>query len=1391
MAEPETEVPAPPVARPLLTGWRKAVAALVLALFAVLGIGLAVLESPIGHRFVVDRIARYAPASGLRVTVGRFEGSLFGGATLRDVRLSDPQGLFMQVPVVDLDWRPLNWFTSGLDVRKLILHRGTLYRGPKLVPGDPNAPILPDFDIRIDRFELDRLTVSKGIMGEQRRVDLVARTDIRKGRVLLFTDARLGGQDQLTFKLDSEPKRDRFAVKLDYNAPKGGLIAGLIGAKETVTARVNGTGRYTDWRGRALVWQPGRNLADVALFNRAGRYGLSGFVHPAEFLSGLPARLAGRSVAVTGEGTLVSSVLSGRLGVGGQGATLGLNGTLDLARNAARMLKVNVTSRDPGLLGPGTQLEGLFVRAVVNGPFRRLAIDHRLTLRRLSSGTTAIEGVVQQGRLTRYEDRWALPLDLTFARAAVGNTTLDPRLRGGHLRGEVVLAGTRVHSENLVLGVPGLGAALSLVGDTRSGDYRLTGPVAARDLAFANLGHADADLRLDFRFGSQPWLLAADARGRMVRVTNPTLTTLAGNNIRFAGHVEVGGARQLVLRGVRVEASKLSLSLDGRAEPGGATSITGRGRHADYGPFTVEARFAADGPHAVLVFANPLPAAGLRDVRVALAPIPQGFRIETAGQSTLGPFTGTLGLFSPPGGPTRIEIQQLNVWKTSVTGTLVLRGSAASGTLRLAGGGVTGTIGLVPRGGGQGFDVALVAEDARFAGKTPIGVGMARINANGTLVGGHSTLTATVEAQGLQYGSLFVGRMNASAALRDGTGRVLAALTGRRGSRFTLQLVGDVSPGRYALLAGGDFAGQRISMPRRAVLTQSAEGWALAPTEVDYAGGKIIASGQLGARTRVSLALADMPLALIDAFGPDLGLGGKASGQIDLATERDGPPTGTARLEVRGLTRSGLVLTSRPIDLSLVGRLDAGGAEARAVVRDGTAVQGRLQGRIEGMPPDGALWDRLSAGRLFAQLRWSGPADALWRLAAVETFDLTGPVDVAADATGSLADPVIQGSIASSALRLQSPLTGTDVRNIAVRGTFAGSRLQLTSFAGTARNGGAVSGSGTIDLSNMGAGRGPALDLRLAARGAELLSRDDMAATVTGPLRVVSDGVGGTIAGRVFVTEARWNLGRASASTELPNVKTREINLPYDVGPAMAPAAPWRYLIDARASSHVDVRGLGLDSEWSADVRLRGTTAAPQIFGRADMVRGSYDFAGKRFELTRGQIHFDGDSPPDPRLDIAATADLTGLTATVTVTGTASKPSIVFTSVPSLPEEELLARLLFGSSITQISAPEAVQIGAALAALRGGGGLDPINKLRTAIGLDRLRIIGADAALGRGTSVAVGKYIGRRLYAEIVTDGRGYNATQLEYRVTRWLSILATVSSIGRQGIDAKISKDY
>ena len=147
----------------------------------------------------------------------------------------------------------------------------------------------------------------------------------------------------------------------------------------------------------------------------------------------------------------------------------------------------------------------------------------------------------------------------------------------------------------------------------------------------------------------------------------------------------------------------------------------------------------------------------------------------------------------------------------------------------------------------------------------------------------------------------------------------------------------------------------------------------------------------------------------------------------------------------------------------------------------------------------------------------------------------------------------------------------------------------------------------------------------------------------------------------------------------------------------------------------------------------------------------------------------------------------------INVTGTGQRPQISFTSTPALPQDEVLSRLLFGSAPENLSATEAIQLAAALNSLRGsgGGGLNPLGKLRSATGFDRLRILGADDATGRGTSLAAGKYITKNIYVEIVTDSRGFTATQLEIALTKALSLLSSTGSFGGTSGSLRYSKDY
>ena len=82
-------------------------------------------------------------------------------------------------------------------------------------------------------------------------------------------------------------------------------------------------------------------------------------------------------------------------------------------------------------------------------------------------------------------------------------------------------------------------------------------------------------------------------------------------------------------------------------------------------------------------------------------------------------------------------------------------------------------------------------------------------------------------------------------------------------------------------------------------------------------------------------------------------------------------------------------------------------------------------------------------------------------------------------------------------------------------------------------------------------------------------------------------------------------------------------------------------------------------------------------------------------------------------------------------------------------------------------------------------------KLRSATGFDRLRVLGADEASGRGTALAAGKYLTNDIYIEIVTDARGFTATQLTIALTRSISILSQAGSFGGSNVQLRYSRDF
>lgn len=236
----------------------------------------------------------------------------------------------------------------------------------------------------------------------------------------------------------------------------------------------------------------------------------------------------------------------------------------------------------------------------------------------------------------------------------------------------------------------------------------------------------------------------------------------------------------------------------------------------------------------------------------------------------------------------------------------------------------------------------------------------------------------------------------------------------------------------------------------------------------------------------------------------------------------------------------------------------------------------------------------------------------------------------------------------------------------------------------------------------------------------------------------------------------------------------------------------WKLDLRVRADNELYVTGMGLESEWKTDMRVTGTTAAPRVVGKLEVIRGTYSFSGRRFDLERGIISFNGGPLTNPALNIRAETRIDAVTAAIVVGGTGQQPDIAFSSTPGLPQDEILSRILFGSNVANLSATQAIQLAVALNGLRGGGGgLNPLGKLQNASGVDRLRILGADEDSGRGTALALGQHISNNVYVEIITDAKGFTATQLEVALSKTLSLLSKTGGNTGSSANLRYSKDY
>lgn len=418
----------------------------------------------------------------------------------------------------------------------------------------------------------------------------------------------------------------------------------------------------------------------------------------------------------------------------------------------------------------------------------------------------------------------------------------------------------------------------------------------------------------------------------------------------------------------------------------------------------------------------------------------------------------------------------------------------------------------------------------------------------------------------------------------------------------------------------------------------------------------------------------------------------------------------------------------------------------------------------------------------------NGEVKPLWDLLVGGDRSLGGMVDMEGTIAGTLADPRLAGHADLKSGTFDDATLGVRLREVNLSADLEDNAIEVTKATATDGKTGKMSGAGRISLLRNGAS-----NFRMGLTGFRLINNDLIDATASGEATMSRDAQGKMLlTGALTVDRATIAADPPTPSGVVP-MDVIERNKPGAVNGDVLPE-PSRGLVvtldvSIKADRRIFIEGRGLDAEMSLDAKVSGTTRKPVLEGTARMVKGEYDFAGKRFEFDERSAVYLASSADRIRLDLTATREDPTLTAVIRVTGVASKPEIVLTSTPVLPQDEVLSRVLFGTSAAQLSPLEAAQLASAVAALAGGGGFDVIGNLKSFAGLDRLVFAGGGD--GGAMTVAGGKYLTDDVYLELIGGGREGPAAQVEWQVRRNLSIISRLASEGGTKLSVRWRKDY
>jgi translocation and assembly module TamB len=1390
------------------------------------------------------------PATGTVAVVEGLAGDPLADFAIRRLSLSERGKATLVLEDATARWRHLGLLAGNVRIERLHARRLSLASPP---PGGPEEPFtgLPSLpvDLRLDRLKIDEVRFE----GEDTPFTLLGTARWRAGPKIELRLA-LAPQDargeSIRLSADYDQPAGRLALDGRLMARGGGGLGGFLfpGEEGDIVLTLDGEGPVSNWRGRLEGTRDGERIADLTIILQ-DRLRIAGVFDPRPFLPKDEVTALIGAPAITVEMTLEDGLPeSYDATLINPGAELRLRGRLT-DNDALMSPQFSLRSRNADWFAPVLG-EWRYATLGADGEVRAGAAGPSVSAAVAVTGLAGAEIAAARvdGRIEAEPEGGAL--------AIAGEGALEGvELSGQTLRADWMLRATyhperdRIEVERAALSDGG--SSIVAQGEVTLQPLAASGSlaVALADLrrwpALGAAGRLEADATVAWRPDAGRLQVRAEGRGRGVRLEDPSLSALLGPTPSFrlvlddpagTGRGELDGAVDGAGVAGRIK-GRIGQTIDAAFDVrfADAGDVLGDGPLRADGPLAVSGRLSGEtaSPDVTLRAAldeASLSGATLADVALAMTArdvvdAPSGraeLRLSVEGEPVAVdlPFavaadgTWTAAPIRVTGKPLALEGELVgDALGAPMRGELRLRLSGKPLLTALAGmpaaGSLDGTVTLFPVAEAQGIRADLTA--TRLAVSPPdqpdLAVARARLRAELTLDEALDVGRIALEAKDARWARAELASLTATVT-PSGDGLALdARASGEFDGPLSIALRGRAeravlaAPNRIVIEAfDGTVTGQKIDLTAPAVIVLAERGTEIGPVRMRYNGAPVTARASIrddGAST-ASVSAEGIDLAALSALTE----GQKVTGRLDLDAEvsMDAVPNGRFSVRIADLLVED-TLDQQPLSLRADGTL--GGGALAATLRIETGGQRALDAtaRLPVRRGEGAFALEIDDARpLDVALKGTAELAHVWPLTGAYQHLLGGRATVDARVSGSMTRPNLNGTFAVTDFSYRNLFTGTRIGAPQVRFTLRENLLELPPTAANDGNNGSITLSGWIKpLAPDG------LEADLSARfvKARVLKRRDVTAKASGEIRFQQDAESALISGEARVDEVEYTLVSQPAD-DVIKLYVVELNRPpglIELPEKPEPQDfPTRLRIDVTADNQVFVRGRGLDSEWRGQVRVRGTVADPALQGRIELVRGRFDFAGRKFELQDGsRIELVGGGDLDPVITARAVYSVPSLTAEIALTGRASNPQIKLSSQPEMPQDEIISRVLFGTGRDSLSAFEAAQLAAAVASLgSSGSGLDVIGKLRGAFSLDRLTVgtldrPGEDDEEGGAPVIRGGKYITKNIYLEFgsATEEEDAASASVDIDLTRNLSVGTEATSTGNQKFRVRYKLDY